>query len=251
MAIMVRTAFHAAAAASLLLLCSSFLCAQSGPPQHPPRPKLVGPAKWDPSPQSVSAAYWTLEPGWNTDLEMRNNLRSRELTITPVLRSATGQELSLDPVTVGAQHVVALDLRKLAQVNPKILNYLGSFGSAVFRFDGLYADNLFAATIVRREGAPIDFHFDGQNDGPNYNSGGIEGMWWLPAATSADYLILSNPLKKTVTGTLALSSTFASHRPIAVSLGPARRSASIWERCLDRPASAGWVASGYRCRARK
>jgi hypothetical protein len=63
---------------------------------------VVGPAKWNPSPQSVSAAYWTLERGWNTDLEMRNNLRSRELTITPVLRAATGQELSLAPVTVAA-----------------------------------------------------------------------------------------------------------------------------------------------------
>ncbi|MGB2602152.1 MAG: hypothetical protein WBC78_01065, partial [Candidatus Sulfotelmatobacter sp.] len=181
---------------------------------------MVGPAKWTPAPQEVSVAYWTLEPGWNTNLEMRNNLRSRELTITPVLRAATGQELSLAPVTVAAQHVVALDLRKLAQVDPKILTYLGSFGSAVFRFDGLYPDNLFAASIVRREGEPIDFHFDGQENGPTYNSGGIEGMWWLPAASSTDYLILSNPLKKTVNGALTLTSSFASHRPIAVSLGP-------------------------------
>ena len=216
---MARTAFQAVAA-SLLLLCSSLVCAQSEPPQHPPRPKVVGPAKWTPAPQEVSVAYWTLEPGWNTNLEMRNNLRSRELTITPVLRAATGQELSLAPVTVAAQHVVALDLRKLAQVDPKILTYLGSFGSAVFRFDGLYPDNLFAASIVRREGEPIDFHFDGQENGPTYNSGGIEGMWWLPAASSTDYLILSNPLKKTVNGALTLTSSFASHRPIAVSLGP-------------------------------
>ncbi len=219
---MVRKAFRAITAAPLLLLCSSFLCAQSAPPEHPPRPTLVGPAKWNPSPQSVSTAYWTLEPGWNTDLEMRNNLRSRELTITPVLRTATGEELSLAPVTVAPQHVLSLNLRSLAKANPKVLSYLGSFGSAVFRFDGIYADNLFAATIVRREGAPIDFHFDGQESGPNYNSGGIEGMWWLPAASSTDYLILSNPLKTTVSGTLALSSAFASHRSIAISLAPGR-----------------------------
>jgi hypothetical protein len=217
---MVRKGLLALSIASLLLLCSSLLCAQSAPPAHPPRPKLVGPAKWNPSPQSVSTAYWTLEPGWNTDLEMRNNLRTRELTITPVLRTAAGEELSLAPVTVAPQHVVSLNLRNLAKANPNILTYLGSFGSAVFRFDGLYADNLFAATIVRREGAPIDFHFDGQQSGPNYNSGGIEGMWWLPAASSTDYLILSNPLKKAVNGTLALSSAFASHRSIAVSLAP-------------------------------
>src|SRR5271155_305319 len=111
-ATMPRSVFHAAVTASfllLLLLCSLSICAQSGPPQHPPRPILLGPAKWNPSPQEVSAPYWTLESGWNTELEMRNNLRYWELTITPVLRSATGQELSLAPVTVAPQHVVSLD----------------------------------------------------------------------------------------------------------------------------------------------
>ena len=105
---MVRTGFHAAAAASLLVLFSSSLYAQSGAPPHPPRPTLVGPAKWEPSSQEISAAYWTLEAGWNTDVEMRNNLTSRELTVTPVLRSASGQEVALAPVTVAAQHVVSL-----------------------------------------------------------------------------------------------------------------------------------------------
>lgn len=191
---MVRTASRATDAACLLLLlllCSSFLCAQSAPPQHPPRPKQLGPAEWKPSPQSVPTAYWTLEPGWNTDLEMRNNLRSRELRITPVLRAATGQELSLAPVRIAPQHVVSLDLLNLAQSDPKVLEYLGSFGSAAFRFSGLDAANLFAASLVRREGKPIDFHFDADDAGtPIYKSDGIEGIWWIPAQTSTGYLIL-------------------------------------------------------------
>ena len=116
---------------------------------------------------------------------MRNNLRSRELTITPVLRTAAGQELSLAPVTVAPQHVVSLDLRNLAQSDPRILNYGGSFGSAVFRFNGLDTGNLFAATIVRYEGHPIDFHFDADEAGtPDYRMDGIEGIWWLPAKSS-------------------------------------------------------------------
>jgi hypothetical protein len=214
---MVGSAFHAAVAAFLLFLCPNLLCAQSEPPQHPPRPKYVGPAKWNPSAQEVSVAYWTLEPGWSTVLEMRNNVAHHDLTVTPVLRASSGEETPLTPVIITPQHVVSLDLRNAAAPSSKTL---GPFGSVVFRFDGLYPDNLFAATIVRREGEPIDFHFDGQENGPNYNSGGIEGMWWLPAASSTDYLILSNPLKKTVTGTLALTSSLASHRPTALSLGP-------------------------------
>ncbi len=212
-----RNALLCAVSAAFLLLISTTISAQSGPPAHPPRPKYVGPAKWMPSAQEVSAAYWTLEPGWNTTLEMRNNVTHHDLTVTPFLRSSTGQETALNPVTIPPQHVVAINLRDANKGNG---GTVGSFGSVVFRFDGLYADNLFAATIVRREGAPIDFHFDGQQAGPTYNSGGIEGMWWIPAASSTDYLIFGNPLKKTVTGTLKISSSFASHRPIVVSLAP-------------------------------
>jgi hypothetical protein len=215
---MVRRASRAAAA-SFLFLFSALLCAQTGPP-HPQRIKVVGPAKWDPSPQEVSAAYWTLEPGWNTDVEMRNNLAFRDLTITPVLRAASGQEVSLAPVTVAAQHVISLDLRNLTQSQPQILNSAGSFGSVAFRFSGLDSANLFAATIVRREGQPIDFHFDADDAGtPLYTTGGLEGMWWVPAQTSTDYVILSNPSKKTVAGSLILSSSSANHR-IPLSIGP-------------------------------
>jgi len=217
---MFSSSYRAISATSFILLCSSLLGAQSAPPLHPPNPKVLGPAKWNPSPQEVSAAYWTLEPGWSTTLEMRNNVIHHDLTVTPVIRASTGQETPLAPVTIAPQHVIALDLRTAVTAANRTLSQLGPFGSVVFRFDGLYPDNLFGATIVRREGEPIDFHFDGQAAGSSYTSGGIEGMWWLPAVSSADYLILSNPLKKTVVGTLALSSASASHRPIAVSLGP-------------------------------
>jgi len=102
---------------------------------------------------------------------------------------------------VAAQHVISLDLRSLAQSQPQILHAAGSFGSVAFRFDGLDSANLFAATIVRRGGQPIDFHFDADDAGtPLYTTGGLEGMWWVPAQTSTDYIILSNPSKKTVTG---------------------------------------------------
>jgi hypothetical protein len=145
--------------ASILFL-SSFDLGQSTPPQHPPRPTVVGPAKRNPLPQEISAAYWTLEPGWDTTLEMRNNLRYREIVVTPILRTAAGQEIPLAPVTVASENVVSLDLRDLALSDKNSEGYVGYFGSVAFRFSGLNASNLFAATIVRREGQPIDFHFD-------------------------------------------------------------------------------------------
>jgi hypothetical protein len=186
---------------------------------------VLGPAKWNPSPQEVSATYFSLESGWNTDLEMRNNLRRRELTITPVLRAASGQELSLTPVTIAPQHVVSLDLRTLAQADPKIVDNFGSFGSVAFRFNGLDAANLFAAAMVRRDGQPFDFHFDADDAGSViYTSGGLEGVWWVPDQSSTDYLILSNPSKKTITGSLVLSSPVENRRiPLGIGAGQTTR----------------------------
>ena len=63
--------------------------------QYPPVP--LRPAKWTPAPQELYAPYWTLEPGWTTELEMRNNLARRDLQITPVLRTPDGVEVSLEP----------------------------------------------------------------------------------------------------------------------------------------------------------
>ena len=40
------------------------------PERHPWRA-----AKWEPKPQEMFVSYWTLEPGWSTQLEIRNNVR--------------------------------------------------------------------------------------------------------------------------------------------------------------------------------
>jgi len=41
------------------------------PTQHPPA-----------GPQEVFAPYWTTEPGWETELQLKNNLASGRLTVT-------------------------------------------------------------------------------------------------------------------------------------------------------------------------
>jgi hypothetical protein len=78
---------------------------------------------------------------------------------------------------------------------------------------------IYGASIVRREGHPIDFHFDVEDSGSEYSSSGIEGIWWLPAQTTTDYLILSNPSPKPVTGFLALSGLSRTNRPITLTIG--------------------------------
>jgi len=65
----------------VLLLCSPWPYAQAPNPPAPHR---------QPQDYEQYVAYWTAEPGWRTELQLRNNLDPGDLTVTPTLRSADG-----------------------------------------------------------------------------------------------------------------------------------------------------------------
>jgi hypothetical protein len=110
---------------------------------------------------------------------------------------------------------------------------VGSFGSVVFRFVGTGAANGFAAALVRREGHPIDFHFDADDRG----SSAFEGMWWLPAESSTAYLILSNPTSKPVTGKLILSDASGAVHRLSLTVGPRQSMRTNLREALRAPAN--------------
>jgi len=148
---MVRTAFHAVAAASLLLLCSPFLW-RSGRAAAPAEAKIGRPDEME----SILAIGFHCILDAGARLEHRSG--NAQQPALPRADHHTGAPSSHRGGTLACASLRSLrntlcrsTCGALAKVNPKVLSYLGSFGSAVFRFDGLYADNLFAATIVRRE----------------------------------------------------------------------------------------------------
>ncbi|MBZ5570119.1 MAG: hypothetical protein LAN64_20050 [Acidobacteriia bacterium] len=71
----------------------------------PPRPAV---------PQELVIPFWSLEPGWDTYLEVRNNLASSSLDITPVLRTPDGTEFPLSPVKLGSDRARKIDLQAAA-----------------------------------------------------------------------------------------------------------------------------------------
>jgi len=202
------------AAVSILLLASSFLAAQDSPLQRAPK-ITASHNDWTPAPQELFAPYWSLEPGWSTDLELRNNVPWHDLRMTPVLRAADGTEVSLAPVDLKPEEIVSVNLRDaVASAKPELLDKVGSFGSVVFRFAGTAAANGFAAAVVRREGHPIEFHFDAEGS----SSRAFEGMWFLPTENATDYLIVSNPTNQPVTGKLILSDTSGGARQLSLTV---------------------------------
>lgn len=53
-----------------------------------------------PTQHEVVAPFWTLEPGWNTQLEISNNLTQGDLEVTPVLRTSDGVDVSLPTLRI-------------------------------------------------------------------------------------------------------------------------------------------------------
>ena len=95
----------------VVLLFATFSEAQltsasaSGSRVEPTAPKAQGPL----SRFEQFAVYWTEEPGWHTELQLRNNLASGDLTVTPSVRSADGTEVRLLSVTIKPGTVLEAD----------------------------------------------------------------------------------------------------------------------------------------------
>jgi hypothetical protein len=171
----------------------------------------AGPQRSIPKLQEVVAPFWTAEPGWETELQLKNNLASGSLSVTPVLRLASGQEILLDPVIISSNASVSVFVNDgLEKHSPSLLSQLGSYGSVVFRFVSFNAENLHATALLQLQGAPIAFpiraHPVWQLEPlvQSNRSGSLEGIWWQPRSGLNDVLVISNSSEKKISGTLSL-----------------------------------------------
>ncbi|MGA2694697.1 MAG: hypothetical protein ABSE92_01465 [Terriglobales bacterium] len=185
----------------------------------------------EPKAQEVFAPYWSSEPGWETELQLKNNLRATDLTVVPLLRMAEGEEIALAPVTIPANAAVTVMVNdELTHYTPQKdlpnpLNQPGSYGSVVFRFSSFHARNLSAAVTLRMRGRPVGF---GMNAYPTVASemplrmaraGSWEGIWWQQHAGAHDILVFANSAEENVAGTLWLSDASGKHWSKSLTLG--------------------------------
>lgn len=151
------------------------------------------------------APYWTAEGGWHTELQLRNNLSTGSMIVTPILRTPDGAETSLTPVTLLSGEVQSIDLNKaLTAVNSDLLGKANAYGSIALRYNSPSWRNLYASVMIHDTGHPIMYHLDAINQAANYVTGSREGIWWLPTKLTRDYLILTNQSNHSLQGTLWL-----------------------------------------------
>jgi hypothetical protein len=198
-----------------LLLIPSALLAQSNTGAR------TGPRVRPKSGHVLVAPYWTVEAGWSTELEVRNNLGQDDLVVTPALRTFDGLEIQLGPITIPADQVRSVNLADAIQAaNPKLsggANY--SFGSLTLRYNSISTQNVYAAVVVHHEGYPINFHFDAFLVDSSFASGSSETIWWLPNPTSDGYLVVSNFSSRLVTAEQVVTGSKSSRGQQSFSVG--------------------------------
>src|ERR1700676_3569206 len=175
----------------VLFLCTASCAFAQQPPTPPPPHERPIPAQLPAVDQQQAIAYWTTETGWNSELQLRNNALSQNLTVTPALRLADGAETSLAPVTIKPQEVTSIDIGAAISA-AGAPNLVGTYGSVVLRYSSPSQRVLYAALMVRRIGYPIAFHIDAMGESLDTQTGSREGIWWLPKDSISDYLILTN-----------------------------------------------------------
>lgn len=205
-----RMAFRSLLLLALVLL--PFSEALADKPGRGPSPK---------SPRVWYATYWTVESGWHSQLELRNNLAKDELTVQPVLRTFEGTEIALPAVTIPPDEIRTIDIgAALSAAAPNVLNGPNAYGSVVLKYTAHSGLALYAAVMVHREGLPIAFHFDAERINPAYAEGSWEGIWWLPNDTANSYVVLSNSSAEPLPVTVQVSDPSGKTNQQAIGLGP-------------------------------
>jgi hypothetical protein len=192
---------------------------QSGPQVPSAQPIAKTP---DPVDQEQFLPYWTTETGWDTELQLRNNLAGQTLLVTPSLRTADGTETGLAAVTLQPHEVQSIDLN--AAIGSSTPQLVGTYGSVVLRYHSVGLRNLYAALMLRTVGHPIAFHVDATGQIQNYEAASREGIWWLPNDSISDYLILNNQGANTIRLDLSLLDSAGKAFTQKVSLGPRQTS---------------------------
>lgn len=189
------------------LLCAFVLLAFSGPliGQQSSISTSSGHKPIPPSQQEQFIPYWTAEPGWHTELMLRNNLDVGTLQVTPVLRLTNGDEITLPEVSIAPATVESVNLHDvLMKSHPEVMSLTDPYGSVALRYKSVFSSNLYPSAMIHDDGHPIIFHLDGSQAGVGSGSGSHEGIWWLPKETTKGYLVLTNMSKKEQNGVLRL-----------------------------------------------
>jgi hypothetical protein len=153
--------------------------------------------------QHLYAPYWIAEDGWDTEIQLRNNLVDEPLTVTPILHAFSGEVVPLNSVTIPASELRSVDI----SATPQVKWILSRYGYLELQYESWNLQNLFAPVMVHMVGQPVMFHIDPRGEAKVSANGNFDGFWWNRHAGLQDVLALTNEGSKPNKTRLMLTDT--------------------------------------------
>jgi hypothetical protein len=138
-----------------LLMCAFAIASFS--PGNP----VAGTAGQEDTPEQLLwAAYWTVQPGFTSTLEMKNNRVQEALTVHVSLYLPSGEEYYLDPIELGPRQATAIHLNRVLESLPASLAArAGQEGSLEVKFRSSSPKALMGSVSVTNPDFGIAWNF--------------------------------------------------------------------------------------------
>jgi hypothetical protein len=145
------------------------------------------------SAQALWAAYWTIEPGYTSTLEMKNNLVHSPLDLSVSLYFASGEEYPLSPISVGPRQTVVLDVSSIiASLPPAVRARAGTQGTLEVDFNAPTPSALMGSVSVANPAIGTAWNFFLYAQRPDPTPLPLRGVFWFPNNQSDGFIALQN-----------------------------------------------------------
>lgn len=153
--------------------------------------KFVTTPEWNE--QKLWGAYWTVEPGFSSTLEMKNNRVHDTLTARVSLYSASGEEYYLHAITMAPRETVVVSINNVMEsLPPAIAARAGKNGTIELEFDGPNSSAIMGSVTVRNPEKKIAWNFFLYPSRPGLAYAPLQGVFWFPDHRTDGFVVIQN-----------------------------------------------------------
>ncbi|MGH9817264.1 MAG: hypothetical protein ACRD6I_14420, partial [Candidatus Acidiferrales bacterium] len=146
--------------------------------------------------------YWSVQPGFHSTLEMKNNRMKETVTAHVSLYFESGEEWYLRPVVLSPRQTAVIDVnRAIASLPRAVAARASREGTLEVSFDATNSSAIMASVSVKNPGRGIAWNFFLYPDGywSQASPTPLESVFWLPDNRTDGFVAIQNVSEATTT----------------------------------------------------
>jgi hypothetical protein len=143
--------------------------------------------------QRLWASYFSVEKGFSSTLEIKNNRIKDRITAHISLYFSNGEESYLEPVDLGPRQTAVIDLnRAMRSLTPSIAARVGNEGSVEVEFEATTPSAVMGGVSVINEGKGIAWNFVLYPTSPLFPVAPLRGVFWFHNQKTKGFVVAHN-----------------------------------------------------------